>query len=181
MKKYYELSKPILFKNIDKELIKKELNEYDIKYKRLKLTNKFINNLKNKYTLVEMCENSYDSEPIENYLNCKLEYKTVTYEEYNELLKTIDGSLKLKKIYQDYEKHRISFCNWQEPTFKGNWGQSQQNVNIYGIRKLKYIKRSGYSLKDRLYVGYEEDYVYIYVYFRDVLYEDIWFVYRKNR
>ena len=134
MKKYYELSKPILLKNIDKGLIKKELNEDDIKYKKLKLTNKFINNLKNKYSLVEMCENSYDSEPIENCPNCKFEYKTVTDEEYDELIKTIDGSLKLKKIYQDYEKHRIEFCNWQEPTFKGNWGQSQQSVNICGIK-----------------------------------------------
>lgn len=193
---------------IRKDLIDKEL-ERDIDigftYNKFNLHKGLINKLFNHYDLVEMCENFYDTEPeVDNeefdmYLDYKeninmtgltfwnlvsreeelKENQRFSKKEYTrEELKA--AYEKVKKIYEDYESERIEFNNWQEPYFKGNWGYTQNYVNIVGKSTLEGIRKSNFSKKDRLYISYKEDYIRIYYYGRDIKQVDYWFIFKRR-
>ena len=183
--------------NIRKDLIEKELdrninNGYT--YKKLKLSNKFIDRLFNHYYCHEMCENWYDDEP---------DYDELEHDKYMTYCSILEGEYfnycddnkeypieELKQAYVnilqqriDYEPQRIKWCNWQEPYFKGNWGYSQEYVDSVARETLEVIKKSRVSLKDRLYYAEKDNQIRIYFYGRDFTYKDYCFVFmkRKNR
>lgn len=155
---------------ISKELINEELkrdieNGFVFTYK--KLSNKFLDWLLEHYYCVEKCVNSYDSEPL-------------VYNEWEKLQETSEGRSKLAQAYRDYEKERIEFCNWQEPSFKCNWGLTQASVDKWAKEDLKRVKNISTSKKDRIYYARKDDEIKIYIYGRDVVKEDIWFIFKKR-
>lgn len=157
-------------KFIDKELIQKELqgdidNGFIFTYK--KLSNKFLNWLFRHYYCVEECENFYDSEPLD-------------YSEWKKLQETSEGISKLAQAYRDYEPERIKFCNWQEPQMEGNWGITQENVDKYAKIDLKDVRNIPDAKKDRIYFAQKDDEIRIYIYSRDLLYHDLWFIFKKR-
>lgn len=177
-------------KNISKQLIEKELKSdiekgYVFTYK--KLSNKFIDWLFNKYYCHEMCVNFYDSAPEfddEEYnMYIDYEYKGKDSFKYSkkqhtkeELKQAYD---KIKKAYKEYESERILFCNWQEPYFKGNWGMTQLKVDRIAKNTLKEFKRYN-NQKDRVYISIKKDEIRIFLYSRDIVGKDVWFIfYRK--
>jgi hypothetical protein len=74
----------------------------------------------------------------------------------------------------------MEFCNWQEPYFKGNWGMSQEYVNNMSKSTLKEFRKLSISKKDRIYFAKKDDEIRIYLYGRDVIYKDWWFIYKKR-
>ena len=155
---------------ISKELIDKELkrdreNGFVFTYK--KLSNKFLDWIFNHYYCVEQCINSYDSEPLD-------------YDEWEELQKTSEGRSKLDEVYRDYEKERIKFCNWQEPTCKGNCGMTQADVDKWAKDSLKSIRNILDKKRDRIYYSQKDDEIRIFVYSRDIEQQDIWFIFKKR-
>jgi hypothetical protein len=155
---------------IDKELIDKELkrdrdNNYVFIHK--KLSNKFLDWLFRHYYCVEMCENSYDSEPLD-------------YDEWEELQKTSEGRAKLAQVYRDYEPERMRFCNWQEPTMRGNWGMTQEHVDKCAKESLKEVKNIPTIKKERIYYAKKDDQIRIFIYGRDVQQQDTWFIFNKR-
>lgn len=155
---------------ISKELIDKELKRdredgFIFTYK--KLSNRFLDWLFRHYYCVEKCENFYDSEPL-------------GYDEWKELQKTPEGRSKLAQAYRDYELERIEFCNWQEPSFKGNWGLTQESVDKWAKVDLKRFKDIPTSKKNRIYFSKKDDEIRIYLYGRDIISRDWWFIFKKR-
>lgn len=155
---------------ISKELIEDELKrdkEEGFIFTYKKLSNKFLDWLFRHYYCVERCVNSYDSEPL-------------AYNEWCELQKTLEGRSKLAQAYRDYEPERIEFCNWQEPSSKGNWGMTQERVDKWAKESLKSVRDIPTSKKDRIYYSQKDDQIRIYIYGRDIEKEDIWFIFNKR-
>ena len=183
--------------NIRKDLIQKELDK-DINdgftYKKLKLSNKLIDRLFNHYYCHEMCEFYYDYEPDYDELEHD---KYMTYDSilrgdyYNYCEDEKEYPIEeLKQAYinilqqrRDYESKRIEFNNWIEVFGEGIWHMSQHRVDEAAKDTLTEIKKSGASLKDRLYYAKKDDQIRIYFYGRDFMYTDYWFIFikRKNR
>lgn len=87
---------------------------------------------------------------------------------------------KIEQMLKDYERERLSFNNWIEPYFEGNWGMSQKFVNNFARKILMKFKRSG-DLKDRCYIRYNgEDRFTIFIYTRDKNYRDYYLYFVRN-
>ncbi len=173
-------------KNIREDLIEQELqNSKDFKY--IKLSNRFIDWLFNHYYCNEVCQNFYDSEPeIDEYIeDLSYIYEYHTKDGINENIKKyvkekygVDytneiGKKALKEqedIFNKYKEseERITFCNWQEPYFKGNWGMTQKYVDSFAKILLKKRIRNFKNLKKRLFVRINKDDIVIYFYGRDI-------------
>ena len=111
--------------------------------------------------------------------NFRYSKESHTIEELEELKAAHD---KVVQMYKDYEEHRIKFCNWQEPYFKGNWGISQEYVDNFGRYILKNkIRNFPKSVKDRVFVAQKDNQIRIYFYGRDLLEVDYWFIFMKRK
>lgn len=191
--------------NIRKDLIRKELGRHkNIKYKPTKLTNRFIDSLFCHYYVHECCENFYDSEPTfddEEY-NMYLDFRdsiTITPKTFWKIAigenrddfkfckqeHTRDemkaAYLHVMEEYEKYEPKRIERLTWQEPYFKGNWDMSQEyvdSISRYFINKFKKlpVKKSG-----RIFMAKDNDRLDIYIYARDVMKTDFWFIFKKRK
>lgn len=197
--------------NINKELIEKELIR-DIKngfnFKHISLSNKFLDNLFNKYYVIEACENFYDSEPdfddelFHMYMDYEGSFKMTGLSFWN-VVSNLDemedkkdaftysklphskeelkeAYEKVKNMYSEYEPRRIKFCNWQEPYMEGNWGMSQRYVNHISKYELKNFKKLSVSKNDRIYYAKKDDEVRIYLYGRDIVNKDWWFLFKRK-
>lgn len=168
--------------NIRYDLIEKALNGR--KYHKLKLSNKFIDNIKNHYECSEMCEFFYDSEPelsdIEHdmYWAYKHGDESMESKYTKEKLKYAHDKVVLR--YKVHEEKRIEFNNWIEPYFKGCWGLSQKRVDRIAIDTLKEIQKINVSRKDRLYINKDKDFIRIYFYGRDFMGKDYWFIFERK-
>lgn len=166
--------------NIRKDLIEGELsNNYIDKFRTLKLSNRFMDNLFNKYYCHELCINWYDSEPDidENLFD---EYFEYAYEDGHNK----QAFIEVKRQIEDYRnsEDRLTHNTWQDPYCRGIWGMSQKQVDSMSRRILKYeIKRSEVSSRDRLYIGKKDNQIRIYWYGRDVVYCDYWFIFLRKR
>lgn len=192
---------------INEELKRDRKNGFEFHYR--KLSNRFIDWLFRHYYLHEMCENFYDSEPDfdDEEFNMYMDYQNshemtgLTFwnivsnlEEIEEKKEDFRYSKephtieelkaahdKVVQMYKDYEEHRIKFCNWQEPYFKGNWGMTQKYVDDLGKYTLKKIRNFPKSIKNRLFVTQKDDQIRIYFYGRDLLKVDYWFIFMKRK
>lgn len=192
---------------IEKELKRDKDDGYVFSYQ--KLSNRFINRLFNHYYLAEMCENFYDSEPdfdeeefcmymdyrasykltgltfwnlVKNMDEIKEKKENFTYSKQPHTLQELkEAHDKVVQMYKDYELKRITFNNWQEPYFEGNWGMSQKYVDTYGRCTLKNIRNYPLSVKDRLFVAEKDDEARIYFYGRDFIALDYWFIFIKRK
>lgn len=190
--------------NIRKDLIEKEL-EYnkDFTYKPVKLTNRFVDKLFRHYYVHECCENLYDSEPdIEDEtFNMYLDFKDSISFTPNTIWKTIAKGydenfkyseeehtreelkaayLKVMDEYQKYEPYRIQKLTWQEPYFKGNWGISQKSVDGISRCFIEDFKKIPVKKDGRVFMARENDRLDIYIYARDVMKVDYWFIFKKR-
>lgn len=195
-------------KELIKEELKRDKDSgFDFSYQ--KLSNKFMERLFNHYYLEELCENFYDSEPdfddeeFNMYMDYQNSHKLTGLAFWNfvsnmEKIEEKKQNFKYSKqphtkkelkvahdkvvqMYKDYESTRISFNNWQEPYFNGNWGMSQEYVDSFGRDILKRIRNFPKSIKDRLYIACKDDQVRIYFYGRDFWEVDYWFVFKKRK
>ena len=183
--------------NIRKDLIQEELDRdinIGFSYKKLKLSNKFIDRLFNHYYCHEMVENWFDYEP---------DYDELEHDKYMTYCSILEGDYynycddnkeypieELKQAYinilqqrRDYEPKRIEFNNWIDVFGEGIWGMSQHKVDEAARDTFTEIKKSGVSLKDRLYFAEKDNMIVIYFYGRDFMYTDYWMIFmkRKNR
>lgn len=192
--------------NIRKDLIAKEL-ERDVEngfiFMHRCLSNKLLDNLYNKYYVVEACENFYDSEPhIDRYVSdLSYMYKNSTEEDLvnperhftkDYILKTYgkeynreEARLASEFVESEYNKYinsneRIEFCNWQDPYSEGIWSMSQMYVDIMSKDVLKGFRKLSISKKDRIYFAKKEDEVRIYLYGRDIIDKDWWFLFKRR-
>ena len=191
-----------------KELAEEYFSEGKLCYKKLKLSNRFIDKMKNSYKCVEAVENWYDSEPDvddEEY-NMYLDYQQAVpsfargksifdvclreeeiaanggfCEKPHTQEEMLEAYEKVKKIYEDYAEERLHFCNWQEPYFEGNWGMSQRFVDRFAFLTLKKAKRGSFSQKNRFYVAKENERIVVFLLTRDVFNCDYVFVFEKKR
>ena len=155
---------------ISKELIDKELKRdredgFEFSYK--KLSNKFLDWLFGHYYCVEECVNSYDSEPLD-------------FDEWKELKKTAEGRSKIAQSYRDYELQRIRLCNWQDAFSKGICGMTQESVDKGAKESLKMTRNIPTSKKDRIYFAQKVDQIIIFIYTRDIIQADTWFIFNKR-
>lgn len=171
--------------NIRYDLIEKELNRVDNrKYHKLKLSNRFIDNIKNHYKCHEMCEFFYDSEPelsdIEYDMYCDYKFgDNFTEGKYTkEELKYAHDKVVLR--YKIHEEKRVEINTWIEPYFKGNWSMSQKFVDDISLGVLKEIQKINVPRKDRLYISKDKDFIRIYFYGRDFMDKDYWFIFERK-
>lgn len=192
------------------DLIQDELygkHSDDLQYHKLKLSKRFIEKIFRHYYIHEFCENFYDSEydyddeTYDMYLDYvesfeltgrafwelvtkedqvrethKFSKQEHTREEYKQAYETI---MQQKK---DYEEKRLTFCNWQEPYFKGNWGMSQKTVDQIAYENLEHFRKY-MPHQGRCYLTHdkENDVIKIYLYGRDIGTRDLWFVFQKRK
>lgn len=196
-------------KLIEKELERDRENGFVFSYR--KLSDKFLDRLFNHYYIAELCENFFDSEPefddeefkmyMDYQKNCRLTGMSfwniaINLEEIREKKEAFTYSKqphtrqelkeaydKVIRMYKEYEPKRITFNNWQEPYFEGNWGMSQKYVDRFGKETLKKIRNCPFSAKGRLFIAEKDDQIRIYFYGRDYLQVDYWFIFvrRKKR
>lgn len=191
-----------------KELAEEYFSKDNLCYKKLKLSNRFINKMRNSYKCVEVVENWYDSEPDVNdeEYNMYLDYQQAVpsfargkaifdvclrgeeiaanggfCEKPHTQEEMLEAYEKVKKIYEDYAEERLHFCNWQEPYFEGNWGMSQRFVDKFAFLTLKKAKRGSFSKKNRFYIAKEDERVVVFLLTRDVFDCDYVFVFEKKR
>ena len=156
---------------VRQDLIDEELNRIPNRtFKKLKLSNRFIDWLFRHYYTVEMLEKFYDSEPDlpsewENDNNCW---------ENPDFLKV------WRQLKEEYEPKRLEFNNWFDPYGEGIWNMSQNRVDELS-KKALYVVRSKPVKKDgRLWIAYEDDYIFIYWYGRDFMEIDYWWVMKRG-
>lgn len=190
---------------IRQDLIDKELSYDKRHYQKFHLSNRVIDNLKNKYYCHEMCENFYDTEPKfdDELFNMYLDYKdgiqltglsfwhiitkedqlkeTHKFSEQEHTPEELKAAyLKVKQMYTDYEQKRIEFNNWQEPYFEGNWNYSQQYVDYVARYTLEELQKINVKHDGRFYWSKDKDGIYIYFYGRDFMYKDYWFIFKRK-
>lgn len=192
-----------------KELSKEEFEKGNLSYKKLKLSNRFVNKMRNSYKCVEAVENWYDSEPDvddEEY-NMYLDYQQAVpsfargkaifdvclrgeeiaanggfCEKPHTQEEMREAYEKVKKIYEDYAEERLHFCNWQEPYFEGNWGMSQRFVDRFAFLTMKKAKKGSFSQKNRFYIAKEEERkIFVFLLLRDVCDCDYHLVFEKKK
>ena len=134
-------------KNVDKDLINAELNRCRdglecSPVRKVKLSNRFISWLFNKYELVEFTIHFYDSEP-EYSLDKPLypihydgwDYKPPSY-----------TNMEWYKLWRDHEYKRIRFCNFTDVFGPGIWGFSDKDNKELVINNLKSFRNLPSSL-----------------------------------
>ena len=167
-------------KNVDKDLINAELNRCrDLrgckKDKKVKLSNRFISWLFNKYELVEFTIHFYDSEPEFDYdeNDDGWNYKPPSY-----------TNMEWYKLWRDHEYKRIRFCNFTDVFGPGIWGISDKDNKELVINNLKFFRSLPDSKADRVYVydSYKDnnEFINIYCYGRDIDGTDLWLVMKKK-
>lgn len=136
---------------------------------------------------------------IDEYVYAEFQHFNRFPEEYKRL--RIHNSLlnKLRKNYYcdelvehfyDWEEHddgtpmtnqeRMSFCNWNEPYFKGNWGMSQEFVDKWALNQLKACRKWNVDKSHRFFIKEENNIIEIFAFGRDKYYSDYWWVYKKK-
>lgn len=92
-------------------------------------------------------------------------------------------------FYDDYEHYdgtpmtdeeRMSWCNWVEPMFKGNWGMPQCVVDKWALNQLKKCRKWNIDKSHRFYIKDSGDTIFIYAFGRDKYYSDFWWIYYRN-
>ena len=174
---------------VDHELIQETLKNCSVisSFYYKKLSKKFLNWLFHHYEIEEVCEDFYDTCPKMDD-NLYIPYFLYEYgsnsiysdKEYR-MEEMTSAHKAVHTIYEEYELNRIKYCKWQEPYFKGNWGMSQYDVEQVAIGILKEIRVFPRIIKERLYVGQENDYIVIYFYGRDYLQRDYWLTFKKRK
>lgn len=174
--------------NIRQDLIAEELSSNDGKlFHKFHLSNRVIDNLRNKYYCHEMCEKWYYSEPDfdDELYDMYMDYK---YPNGNHMFP--DGTysqeelkaayLKVKQMYINYEPRRIEFNNWIEVFGEGIWGMSQQYVDGEAIDTLKELQRINVKHDGRFYWYKDKNEIHIYFYGRDFMDKDYWFIFKRK-
>ena len=166
-------------KNVDKDLINAELNRCRegcecSPIKKVKLSNRFISWLFNKYELVEFTIHFYDSEPEFDYdEDDGWNYKPHNY-----------TNMEWYKLWRDHEYKRIRFCNFTDVFGPGIWGISDKDNKELVINNLKFFRSLPDSKADRVYVydSYKNnnEFINIYCYGRDIDGTDLWLVMKKK-
>lgn len=167
-------------KNIDKDLINAELNRCReglecSPVRKVKLSNRFISWLFNKYELVEFTVHFYDSEPEFDYDEDYdgWDYKPPSY-----------TNMEWYKLWRDHEYKRIRFCNFTDVFGPGIWGFSDKDNKDVVIRNLKFFKNLPDSKSDRFYAYdfYKDnnEFINIYCYGRDIDGDDLWLIMKKK-
>lgn len=88
--------------------------------------------------------------------------------------------------YEDEEgnllpvQERLSFCNWVEPYFKGNWGMSQKFVDSWALNQLKTCRKWTVDKSHRFYIFGEGNTIEIFAFGRDEYGADYWWIYKKK-
>lgn len=124
------------------DLIDKELNQDPNRtYKKLKLSNRFIDWLFRHYYTGEFTEHYYDS---------------------------------------DIVKDRLTYLVWIEPYGEGIWNMSQATADKVARNSLKYVRKTNVKKDGRLWIAYEDDYIFIYWYGRDFMEVDYWWVMKRR-
>ena len=192
--------------NIRKDLIYKELeHNKEFTYKPVKSTNRFLDELFRHYYVHECCENFYDSEPeIEDEIfNMYLDFKDSIELTPKAIWETISKGLVEKKLkysekehtreelkvaylkvmeeYKKYEPKRIEKLTWQEPYYKGNWSMSQEYVDSVSRSFMNRFKKLPVKKNGRVFMAKENDRLDIYIYARDVMKTDLWFIFKKRK
>lgn len=127
---------------VRQDLIDKELNQDPNRtYKKLKLSNRFIDWLFRHYYTGELTEHYYDS---------------------------------------DIVKDRLTYLVWIEPYGEGIWNMSQATVDKAARNSLKYVRKTNVKKDGRLWIAYEDDYIFIYWYGRDFMEVDYWWVMKRK-
>lgn len=192
--------------NIRKDLIAEELKR-DIKngfiFVHKSLSNRLIDNLYNKYYVIEACENFYDSEPdIDDYISdlaymynwCTEEdiinpdkhfTKDYIFKTYGKVFNREEAKQASEFRKAEYDKYyksneRLEFCNWQDPYSEGIWGMTQKRVNIISRNMLKEFRKLPVSKNNRIYFAKKDDEIRIYLYGRDVINKDLWFLFKRK-
>lgn len=176
-------------------------------YRHLKLSNRLIERLLRQYFVVGLVENFYDSEPEfdEELYGMYLDYQeqilgtdllfvdvgkkrcdvreSYRFSKQEHSIEELrQAYVQVEQTYVDYEEKRLSFCNWQEPYFEGNWDMSQSYVDGYAYFVLKQVQKLNVSKQHRFYWAKQEDEIRIYMYTRDVQKCDYWmFLKRRER
>lgn len=124
-------------------------------YKRRRLHKSFITKLFKNYETVEFCENFYDSEPqFDEEQMWRRFGPTPDYDIWSDARFQEEW----KRMCAAYEDTRITFLNWQEPAFEGNWGMTQEDVDRVARHKMMQMRDCGASQKyKRFYVHRTED------------------------
>ena len=167
-------------KNVDKDLINAELNRRREglecnSIRKVKLSNRFISWLFNKYDLVEFTVHFYDSEPEFDYDedDDSWDYKPPSY-----------TNMEWFKLWRDYEHQRIRFCNFIDVFSPGIWGLSDKDNKELVINNLKSFRSLPDSKADRVYVydSYKDnnEFINIYCYSRDLEGADYWLTMKKK-
>ena len=128
---------------IRQDLIDKELcrNSTGRVYKKLKLSNRFIDWLLSHYYVAEFTEHYYDS---------------------------------------DLAKDRLTYLVWIEPYGEGIWNMSQATADKAARNALKYVRKTNVKKDGRIWIAYEDDYIFIYWYGRDFMEVDYWWVMKRR-
>lgn len=138
---------------IRQDLIEKELEYHrnqGYQFRHVKLSNKFIDWLFNRYFCYEFVENYYDEF-----------YGDFCESDFN-------------------EEYRLTFNNWQDPIFEGAWDLSQKEVDKLARERLKFIRRCLPQSRERIYVAEKDGKILIYWYGRDLAYHDYWFYFARK-
>ena len=167
-------------KNVDKDLINAELNRCRegrecSPVRKVKLSNRFISWLFNKYELVEFTVHFYDSEPEFDYDE---DYDGWDYKPPNYT------NMEWYKLWRDYEYQRIRFCNFIDVFGPGIWNFSDKDNKELVVNNLKSLRNLPDSKTDRVYVydSYKNnnEFINIYCYGRDIDGADYWLIMKKK-
>ena len=167
-------------KNVDKDLINAELNRCRDRrgcspVKKVKLSNRFISWLFNKYDLVEFTIHFYDGEPEFNYDEDYdgWDYKPPSY-----------TNIEWYNLQRDHEYYRIKQCFYIDVFGAGIWGLSDKDNKEIVVDALKSFRSLPDSKADRVYVydSYKNnnEFINIYCYGRDIEGADYWLTMKKK-
>lgn len=81
---------------------------------------------------------------------------------------------------EDEFKDRMTFLTWIEPYGEGIWNMSQSHADNVARDALKYVRSTNVKKDGRLWIAYEDDYIFIYWYGRDFMKMDYWWVMRRK-
>lgn len=79
-----------------------------------------------------------------------------------------------------YDEENLTFNNWVDPYGEGIWGMSQRKVDQISRDTLYEVRSKPVKKDERLYIAYEDDYIFIYWYGRDFMDEDYWWVMKRR-
>lgn len=157
--------------NVKNDLIQKELNTFSpLKFKELKLSNRFINNLFRKYSIQSLDTYWYDSEP---EIPSELLNDAEEGEEY--AIESILGLLK------DYEPRRLEYLNWIDSYCPGKQGLDQNEIERMARYRLNEIRSSPVSCLERLFYNKTKNQIILYYFGRDYFQRDELLIFRRKQ